>query len=769
MPDGGDSHFQINLDSEQIVFRGIQGQDFEPATMSGELVLNLDERASFKEVSMVFRGTASLLLPQDNGAFRAHPTQLPLFFHDFQFLSSPGSAEHHSHTLNAGRHAWPFSLVLPSTLPASLKTFSGACAIEYKLKALAVRKGHFERDFKAKKEVKVSRMLSEEAMEFNQTLEIENTWPGKVMYSITIPHKAYAGGDQIPVNMKFSPLAKGVTITSVMTSIRENVSVHIRGNHHEARDILTTKHLFRRLPTTQVCEENGEVHSSGYEAVQVSLWQKTLPEAEGSNVASGSGSGSGTSSQPRSARATPSHSPHIRPSFPGGMAPLTSLNLDTSSPSSSPGWSGVPLSSSFPLHSANPTPANSRPPSLHNLSLQDDIADEEMSPEIDVVINVNVPTWALPSHNLSPAIVAHKIKWSAFIKNPDGHVSELRCALPITILAHQHLEEARLASQGTRNLLFGPSGAFMRADFQPTELPAYSDHVRDRLANETDTTVSSSVHFQPTPWSSRSTPASTPFHSPPSSRPPSPSGRRGHSGFSLSTLPTEAHDDGIPSHSSSGSNTPAHPPDHHHTINWADSEFLRSVGDLQETQPTGVRTGPSSPAVELGSMNYPSTHSSFSSSRHGRSVPNTPDSEHSTGRKGGFFSIQLPKPLRPLTALKSSKHSSPHTSAPHSPHFDNMEERLRRSRSRDELNARWQGGHRDGHQSTTPDGSGSGGHGTPNSVTEEEGVDILSTVPSYEIASRGFLGGVVPLSSSVGLPTYEDSSRHQNDGQGSSS
>lgn len=44
-------------------------------------------------------------------------------------------------------------------------------------------------------------------------------------YAFTIPHKAYAAGDTIPVSVKFSPLAKGVRIVSLITTIREHTYV----------------------------------------------------------------------------------------------------------------------------------------------------------------------------------------------------------------------------------------------------------------------------------------------------------------------------------------------------------------------------------------------------------------------------------------------------------------------------------------------------------------------------------------------------------------
>ena len=40
---------------------------------------------------------------------------------------------------------------------------------------------------------------------------------------------------------------------------------------------------------------------------------------------------------------------------------------------------------------------------------------------------------------------------------------------------------------------------------------------------------------------------------------------------------------------------------------------------------------------------------------------------------------------------------------------------------------------------------------------EETGRRILSQVPSYQVAARGFLGGVIPLSASKGLPSYDES------------
>ena len=50
---------------------------------------------------------------------------------------------------------------------------------------------------------------------------------------------------------------------------------------------------------------------------------------------------------------------------------------------------------------------------------------------------------------------------------------------------------------------------------------------------------------------------------------------------------------------------------------------------------------------------------------------------------------------------------------------------------------------------------------------DEESTDPINRVPSYAIASRGFLGGgVTPID--VGLPTYDDSERNTSGGLGRS-
>ncbi|GAA6051086.1 hypothetical protein JCM3770_004705 [Rhodotorula araucariae] len=661
---------EIHLESNDLVLRGFTGDDFEPATLNGELILNLAHATDLREVALVFTGAAKVTWRDSSTHHHDHP----LFFHDFNFLNPSSHTNrvdakkehHHVHTLKAGRHVFPFSLTVPGSLPASLRTYSGTGVIEYKLKAIAQRPGFTAADWKARKVVRISRSFGADAVEFNQTLEIENTWPGKVMYSFTLPHKAYAAGDTIPVAVKFSPLAKGVRIVSLVTTIREHTTVYSKSSSHsEARDATVVKYNFV---------------ADGTHGPSTSGTSTPAPRIESS--ASLSSMGLMTPTTP--GFATPIHS--------GARTPMGELG----------GAGGFPFAARsgrrarFQLgaeeedddeehHTPQPAPEPT------------DEADEDdgQDTEVDVVVDVHVPIWTAPSHSVHPVFVNHKIKWSAFIKNPDGHVSELRCALPIHILSSCLQEEARLASAGSRNLLFGASGALAHSDVPQVDLPSYQDHVMDRVANaETAAQFSASSGFAPTPWSTRNTPTGTPGISPPASRPPSrpPSPDRrssshhssfgGFGGFhALSTINNSA------SRRSSGAATPAtsspppervgDPEDHR---NWYDSELLSTLniggdgGSPAHSNPSsrpGSRppSRPSSRPSSRAGSRAPSpertSRSDASSSIAMSPTPSTPATEERpslsrshTHTSGNFFNLHLPKPLRPLTAFSRNNSSN---------------------------------------------------------------------------------------------------------------
>jgi hypothetical protein len=54
-------------------------------------------------------------------------------------------------------------------------------------------------------------------LEYQLSLEMENTWPEKLMYAIMLPHRAWAAGDTLVAMLKLCPLTKGVWVENVVT------------------------------------------------------------------------------------------------------------------------------------------------------------------------------------------------------------------------------------------------------------------------------------------------------------------------------------------------------------------------------------------------------------------------------------------------------------------------------------------------------------------------------------------------------------------------
>ena len=310
------------------------------------------------------------------------------------------------------------------------------------------------------------------------------------------------------------------------------------------------------------------------------------------------------------------------------------------------------------------------------------VVDEDGSEDVDVdaVIQIALPVSATPSHPIEPIHITHKIRWSAFIHNLDGHTSELRCALPLHILSSVLSEEARLASSGTRSLLFGPSGVLVPAaeGIQQVDLPSYGEHILDRVANienaNSGSNLAASGHnssvtaasFARSPWA---TPMTSPQRSP------------GHQTDVL------------------GRSNCYFPEHNMRTINWADSELLNtlemSLPEHQQYQSEISQRSSSqgsshnvSPAVSRPGSRPPSRPSSRPTSRagsptRGDSANNQPVPPHTSQpsrsqvtppsssladqshgaqaqkSSSGFFNMHLPKPLKPFTSLGgTSSHSS---------------------------------------------------------------------------------------------------------------
>ncbi|KAG2101336.1 uncharacterized protein F5147DRAFT_581570 [Suillus discolor] len=482
------SRIDIILDSDVLALKGTT-VDIEPALLSGHVVLTLSEATSIKEINLQFRGKTRVPPSlHESISLNSSGQTYSICTYDWSFLEGE---KRHSHTLKAGKHLFPFSLALGGSLPSSIHLPSTASQsfISYKLRATAVRPG-LAHNLHASHPVSLIRSFATDSLEYQQTLEIENTWPDKLMYSIVLPHRAWAAGDTVTALCKFIPLVKGVRVLSVITNLNETVKIPSRGSEF-TRAVVATKH---------------EVTNGKLKLVSESWYGIRQPI--------------GTSSKlhpPGATDVSVPTSPAQEDRPPSFHLPDLSLHQVPSIPSSSSSHSH-----SHPIASFSFAPSDDSDPS-HN-EPPDVASDEFTSTDLISPLSLTLPPTLPPSHAFDPIHIAHRIRWSILMSNLDGHTSELRCSLPITILDGCLLTEARAAGRWVRRVVLGDhvqgegesagAGIFGEAEDNEEEgemLPSYTAHVRDRVANAflpagstmrvVNPYVSTAPHIPPSPGS----------------------------------------------------------------------------------------------------------------------------------------------------------------------------------------------------------------------------------------------------------------------------
>ena len=176
-----------------------------------------------KVLCLQFRSLTQPRLP-----LKTYGSIYPICEHNWAFLEGNKA---HSHTLKIGRHRFPFQLNIGSHFPSSISLpMAGGACISYKLRAAVHRPG-FAHNLHATLPITIIRSFTPDSLEYQQSSEIQNTWPGKLMYSILLPHKAWAAGDTLTALAKFVPVSKGVRVLSITSTISETVRVAIKNTH----------------------------------------------------------------------------------------------------------------------------------------------------------------------------------------------------------------------------------------------------------------------------------------------------------------------------------------------------------------------------------------------------------------------------------------------------------------------------------------------------------------------------------------------------------
>ncbi|OJT07414.1 Arrestin domain-containing protein C31A2.12 [Trametes pubescens] len=784
-------HLEIHVASDTLCLRGT-GVDVNPALLSGNVVLHLTEPTSIKEITLSFRGKARLpVSAAEPLALSSSQLTYVVCNHEWSFLEGD---RHHAHTLKAGRHLFPFQLQIGGSLPSSIYTSAlGGASVQYKLRAHAVRGGFglTHREITANLPVTIMRGFGTEALEYQQTLEIENTWPEKLMYSIMIPHKAWAAGERLTAVVKFQPLVKGARVLSVTTTINETVKLYSRtGSQENTRVIASTKHDIVEGKAVCVDEQqhrfrvpllHGHSHVSRH---SLSSAPSTPALTPGLAQAHHPSNAMSTSYFPPIS--TSSSTPHSPSHTPLELAPLTTTTTNSSSSSGSAVRSGPQTS---PEVSALPS-TNASVVDLPPQAGSSTDADEQAT-DVVTTLNITVPLYATSSHSLEPIQVSHRVRWSILIGNLDGHTSELRCSLPVHVLDHRLADEARVATLATRRLLLegtdvdGGQAVLTEGDGEDAEaLPSYPSHVRDRVANAylPDSAVMRVANSWVVNGISPTIPdrngMSAPFSESSSGAQSPAAWETWPVGPGLVRPPRSEH---LPHEPQPGA-TP---------LEWVNTELLLSLGnEAPEAPPTlplqrptpPSRTPPESMQPSRHGSRFPSRRPSRSGSRahsransraaspergvsdsstDGRSTSESGASalsahsrnssqetfvhSHSTASRNmhGLFHIAM----KPFTSLGSTFSLGSRSSSHANLQALHQQQQHAAASSASSLL----------HSPGSATGASTPAHGHPEQMTTQQMLHHAFTqVPDYDMASRGFLGGgITPLETLRDLPSYE--------------
>jgi hypothetical protein len=133
----------------------------------------------------------------------------------------------HSFFLPRGNYNIPFSVLLPSTLSETVEGLSCASLL-YRLEC-TIEKGRFEKPITKSKHIRIVRTLHPQSLNLVDSIDIDNTWLGKIQYNVKLSRKGVAIGSTIPIHLTFIPMTKGLSLKCIKGLITQQFTFKIPG------------------------------------------------------------------------------------------------------------------------------------------------------------------------------------------------------------------------------------------------------------------------------------------------------------------------------------------------------------------------------------------------------------------------------------------------------------------------------------------------------------------------------------------------------------
>ncbi|KAI0199775.1 arrestin domain-containing protein [Astrocystis sublimbata] len=259
------SLFEIRLDNDFIVIRG--GEDEASGQLlKGVIVLCLREPLNIMDIHLKLTGQCRIAwLDGRNTPSGIHNQKIDRTTCVMRHGWKPfvGDSVHHT-TLSPGNYEWPFELMLPGDTAESVEGLYQT-GIAYVLKA-TINRGKLLKNLHAMKRVRIIRTLGPSALELNHAMSVENVWTNKIEYAVVIPQKAVVFGTCIPIEMRFTPLLKGLEMGNIQLKLFEQQEFTVPGQpgfpmrtHKNDREVKTWNlEVSREKHWEEMIEETGQ-------------------------------------------------------------------------------------------------------------------------------------------------------------------------------------------------------------------------------------------------------------------------------------------------------------------------------------------------------------------------------------------------------------------------------------------------------------------------------------------------------------------------------
>lgn len=218
------SLFEIRLDQNNLIFRG-GGDEASSTLLRGSLVLCLSDSLRLQCLRMRFTGEKRIAWTQPGSSGMNYVKSEEEFFrHTWDFvIPSKRTGE----ILQKGNYEWAFEYVVPGNFSESVEGLADSWVI-YRMKA-TLERGILQQNSVARKHVRLIRTLHPSSLELSHAMSVENTWPGKIGYSLSTPTKGVIFGTAVRVDFKLIPLLKGLTIGNIAVELTEIQELVIAG------------------------------------------------------------------------------------------------------------------------------------------------------------------------------------------------------------------------------------------------------------------------------------------------------------------------------------------------------------------------------------------------------------------------------------------------------------------------------------------------------------------------------------------------------------